>query len=1150
MHIIELLYKFFDDVCDDDAQIYSSVVLFYAKSFLSEILKNYERIEDLSKNEDSAINAMLENLESLYSENDYKTKEIYNDYILSKLTSINEIFNYFKNKDLSFYLTKDLNKWTKFKSAIDFSIRYVSLIDKVDNVNNNLKFYINFIADSKYLKDQVKSNVIPIVFATNDRYFAYLSVAIESLKRNANKNYFYDIYVFNSGLPDQNKYKLILCNEDNFHIRFIDVSDLIQNSTLYERSYFSIEMYYRLLIPEILRQYEKILYLDCDIVVLSDISELYKYEIGNNILAVVGDRVTSPGQKDYVNNAIKVGEDNYFNSGVLLINSNQFLNNNIKNICFNILQKFKKLSCPDQDALNIACKGKVMYLPETWNFQNGRASYTVKDRYEKVLNIIHYTSAKKPWNTKELLLSEYFWYYARKTMFYEDILLELIKNSIEHKSLSDEVANKSPAIVNKSPSAIKNRNIINSQNKIQPKKSNTYNNAQNKKSIISWPFRMTKKFFSSLKKDGVKITLKRTKRKIKYIFDRMLGKVDRDNNDIINYKKLTKKRYKQEISKLNEIIKTANQSPDIIVSLTSYPARIGTINQVIQSIKAQSLKPTKIILWLANSQFPKKERDLPKKLLKLKDKIFEIKWCEDIRSYKKLIPTLELYPNKIIVTADDDNIYARDWLKKLYASHIIDPNCIIAHRVTKFVLDANNNFQTIAGGKQYYHCPSYLNKLVGAGGVLYPPNSLYKDIINKELFMSLAPTNDDQWFWFMAILKGYKVKVCENPIIDLKYVDGTQETALSNINDHGENLFWVQFDNLINAYPKVKTILIHDYYNMAKNHLDTQNFGDWFYYLSKNKQLIEKNYYDTLSVDEYNYALQDWFYTKTGIKFDIENPQSLSEKIQWIKIYDANIMKSHLTDKWLAKEYVKSLLGEQYIIKSLGVYDNFDDIDFSKLPNKFVIKSTHGSGQLAIVRDKNSVDMKALKAKAETWLKSTYAFHSGFEMHYQNIIPRLIIEELVDGIDGDLYDYKVMCFNGKPEFIWVDADRFKDHKRTLFDLNWNKIPVKYHHQFCDKDIPKPKKLKKLLEISEKLSAGFTLCRCDFYILPDDSIKFGELTFTSASGIDRFDPISFDYELGKKLILPKKKLKFKKYPKQTLLGMEKEFLNKYRNKKKK
>ena len=223
------------------------------------------------------------------------------------------------------------------------------------------------------------------------------------------------------------------------------------------------------------------------------------------------------------------------------------------------------------------------------------------------------------------------------------------------------------------------------------------------------------------------------------------------------------------------------------------------------------MKPKKIILWLAESEFPNKNKDLPKNLLLLKNNIVSIKYYkENIKSYKKLIPTLERYPNNIIITVDDDIIYKNDTIEKLYKNYLKYPKDIQAHRITKFIYKSGG-FEIKGGGYDYYKNSSFLNKLTGVGGVLYPPKCFYKDILKKELFMKLSPTNDDQWFWIQAILNNVRVRVVDKPNLNLNYIENSQKDCLWLKNDKDANLFWKDFNRLLSYYPKLKQILIDEY---------------------------------------------------------------------------------------------------------------------------------------------------------------------------------------------------------------------------------------------------------------------------------------------------------------------------------------------------
>ncbi|TCF96627.1 hypothetical protein BZM26_36480 [Paraburkholderia strydomiana] len=244
---------------------------------------------------------------------------------------------------------------------------------------------------------------------------------------------------------------------------------------------------------------------------------------------------------------------------------------------------------------------------------------------------------------------------------------------------------------------------------------------------------------------------------------------------------------------------------DILVSLTSYPARISTVSETIKSIVAQSFKPEKILLWLAEDQFPNKEEDLPVQLLELKSEGLSIEWCDDLRSYKKLIPALQQYPGKTIVTADDDILYERNWLAQLVITHLQERSAIVCHRAHRVSLDEGGNFSPyvdwakwIKGGE-----PSFDHVFTGCGGVLYPAGSLHESATDRDTFISICPSGDDLWFWGMAVLKGNKVRVVKDSSFKLTHVPGTQETALwmSNVRKGVNDLMLQALDT---RYPEIR----------------------------------------------------------------------------------------------------------------------------------------------------------------------------------------------------------------------------------------------------------------------------------------------------------------------------------------------------------
>ena len=253
----------------------------------------------------------------------------------------------------------------------------------------------------------------------------------------------------------------------------------------------------------------------------------------------------------------------------------------------------------------------------------------------------------------------------------------------------------------------------------------------------------------------------------------------------------------------------------IIISLTSYPKRIHYLDVVLYSLLNQTIKPDKIILWLSYEEFPNLEGDVPSSILLLKKYGINIEFCKNIFSYKKLIYSLQKYPNDIIITADDDAYYPSDWLEKLYNSYLKNPNAIHCHRCRRILLDNDNNilpyekWQLIKVRNNIETC-SFRNMFTGLGGVLYKYDFLYKDVLNEKLFIDLAPTTDDIWFWAMAVLNGTKINVVNENIepIDIRIDDDRFDGLWHNFNYTNNDKY---IANVVDFYGnKLKDKLIED----------------------------------------------------------------------------------------------------------------------------------------------------------------------------------------------------------------------------------------------------------------------------------------------------------------------------------------------------
>ncbi len=257
-----------------------------------------------------------------------------------------------------------------------------------------------------------------------------------------------------------------------------------------------------------------------------------------------------------------------------------------------------------------------------------------------------------------------------------------------------------------------------------------------------------------------------------------------------------------------------------------------------------------------------------------------------------------------------------------------------------------------------------------------------------------------------------------------------------------------------------------------------------------------------------------------GYPLNLKNPQTFNEKLQWLKLYNRNPKYTTLVDKYAVREYIAKTLGEEYLIPLLGVWDDADDIDFNKLPNRFVLKCNHNSGLgMCICTDKSKLDIEKVRNELKKGLKQDY-YKTGREWPYKNVKRKIIAEKYMTDESGtELKDYKIMCFNGKFECAFVCSERFSEDglKVTFFDENWSVLPFERHYKKSERPIPCPKNYKKMIEFAEKLAKNMPFVRIDFYET-GGRLYFGEITFFPGGGYEEFSPEKWDYKLGKMIDL--------------------------------
>lgn len=293
--------------------------------------------------------------------------------------------------------------------------------------------------------------------------------------------------------------------------------------------------------------------------------------------------------------------------------------------------------------------------------------------------------------------------------------------------------------------------------------------------------------------------------------------------------------------------------------------------------------------------------------------------------------------------------------------------------------------------------------------------------------------------------------------------------------------------------------------------------------------LHRKSEFFALLLEKFGGFLGDVLYTriiywlKMGKTLNLENPKTFNEKLQWLKLFDHNPLYTKLVDKYLVKEYVSSRIGDKYIIPTIAVFNNPEEIDWDILPNKFVLKTTQGGGGdgVIICNDKDSFDkanaIKRLKASM-----STNPYKRLREWPYKNVQKRIIAEEYISDRNGELLDYKFFCFNGVIKALFVATDRSSGNvKFDYFDENFNHLDIVQEHPMSNKEISKPNSFEEMKHIASKLSEGLLQVRCDLYNI-DGKVYFGELTFVHHGGVTPFQPESWDMIFGEWITLPNNK----------------------------
>jgi len=285
--------------------------------------------------------------------------------------------------------------------------------------------------------------------------------------------------------------------------------------------------------------------------------------------------------------------------------------------------------------------------------------------------------------------------------------------------------------------------------------------------------------------------------------------------------------------------------------------------------------------------------------------------------------------------------------------------------------------------------------------------------------------------------------------------------------------------------------------------------------------IIEDHIKRILSERFYNHIFYYYLHLKKGAMpkiINLRHPLTFNEKTIWLKINHKYPNANMLADKYLVRSFVEKKIGDKYLISLLNVYDNPAEIDFTVLPESFVLKTNHGSGFNIIVRSKKELDTNKTRNQLDRWLKIDY-YSIAKDYQYKGIKPRIICEEyLENSAENPLIDYKIFCFSGEPAYIQVDLDRFTKHTRNFYDLSWNLLSFTTLYPLGKKVLPAPEKLSEMIWIAKSLSEGMIFARIDLYNYKGQ-VYFGEITLHHGGGFEPFFPKKYDYILGERICLP-------------------------------
>lgn len=502
----------------------------------------------------------------------------------------------------------------------------------------------------------------------------------------------------------------------------------------------------------------------------------------------------------------------------------------------------------------------------------------------------------------------------------------------------------------------------------------------------------------------------------------------------------------------------SKKSGRMIVSISPNELDYDTIYPCIASLLNQSYKPDKIIVYMNSGSL--RDKHFCMNFEDLLDCGVEIRWTEDFGLYTSFFAAANDFANDLILICSPRFEYKNNFIEDIFNQYSINKKDIICGMISRASMEYDNLVIKF-GDNVCYEDASFMNIPHYEFGMLFKPGFFNSIAYDYASFIRFAPKFPDLWYWIMAIASGRKIRTVNNNLPNISNLPGLTAQFCSCMRS--------QIDDI-----------------------EQELISLMYHYQNRLNDVIGKGIYDELLKKNVVKRYENW----TGHKIDIKKCDTFNEKIQLLKVYDNLPIKTQLADKYLVRDYIRREVGEKYLIPILGVWQSFDEIDFDKLPEQFVLKTNHASGQVMIVKDKSRLDMAAARSQFNQWLKEDFSIKC-WEMQYANIPPLILAEEY---LGDNVNDYKFLCHHGQVDYILVDMNRFIGHKRNIYTPDWIPQNIQMGFPNAEKDVPMPAKLAEMLDLASRLSKPFRHLRVDLFFI-NEQIKLGELTFSHGAGYE-------------------------------------------------